>query len=447
VLGHILKNVSLQIAEGQLLAGDSAAPPKSCPIYPEFSYGWIVNELQGNGVPVIRERPNNRYTYDDKVRDELLGIADYWQGRTLSDAMISRLSPEEMKGDFMGIMLYSASLYHVAGIGHLVPDWQRLLDHGYKGMQQRVQAALDALAADDPRRDFYRAELIVLEASQAYIHRYADLARSQALEAAGERRAELAQMADNLDWIAENPPRTFWQAYQLIHLAWSIIMIESNGHSVSYGRLDQLLYRYFRRDIDEGVCSKEFIQEVIECLALLNSSFMKLRDWLTTQANSGRFLGTTTVTLGGVDAAGGDATNDLSGMFVDMVAHTRMSNPWTAVRFHAKTPDWFANKVAKAMRMGTGEPKLFSDEVCIQAMTNSGVTLEDARNYVIVGCVELSVPGKEYGWHDSAYFSLARVLELAINDGCAVGRENLGRLGPATGQLADFQSFDEVKGA
>ncbi|MBN8463912.1 MAG: hypothetical protein J0M01_14050 [Dechloromonas sp.] len=447
MLGHILKNVSLQIAEGQLLAGDSAAPPKSCPIYPEFSYGWIVNELQGNGVPVIRERPNNRYTYDDKVRDELLGIADYWQGRTLSDAMISRLSPEEMKGDFMGIMLYSTSLYRVAGIGHLVPDWQRLLDHGYKGMQQRVQAALDALAADDPRRDFYRAELIVLEASQAYIHRYADLARSQALEAAGERRAELAQMADNFDWIAENPPRTFWQAYQLIHLAWSIIMIESNGHSVSYGRLDQLLYRYFRRDIDEGVCSKEFIQEVIECLALLNSSFMKLRDWLTTQANSGRFLGTTTVTLGGVDAAGGDATNELSGMFVDMVAHTRMSNPWTAVRFHAKTPDWFANKVAKAMRMGTGEPKLFSDEVCIQAMTNTGVTLEDARDYVIVGCVELSVPGKEYGWHDSAYFSLARVLELAINDGYAAGREDLGRLGPATGRLADFQSFDEVKRA
>ena len=99
-----------------------------------------------------------RYTYDDKVRDELLGIADYWQGRTLSDAMVGRLSPEEMKGDFMGIMLYSTSLYHVAGIGHLVPDWQRLLDHGYKGMQQRVQAALDALAADDPRRDFYRAE-------------------------------------------------------------------------------------------------------------------------------------------------------------------------------------------------------------------------------------------------------------------------------------------------
>jgi (2S)-3-sulfopropanediol dehydratase len=447
VLAHVLSNVSLQITGDQLLVGDWAAPPKACPIYPEFSYSWVVNELEGNGVPVIRERPNNRYTYDDRVHDDLMGIAEYWQGKTLSDAMLGRMSPDEMKGDFMGIMLYSTSLYHVAGIGHLVADWTRLLEHGYAGVQARAQAALDALDPDDQRREFYEAELIVLAASQHYIHRYADLARTAAAEAVGQRRTELEAMAENLDWIAENPPRTFWQALQLVHLAWSIIMIESNGHSVSYGRLDQLLYPFFRRDLDEGVASKEFIQEVIECIAPLNSSFMKLRDWLTTQANSGRFLGTTTVTLGGVDAEGNDATNELSGMFIDMVAHTRMSNPWTAVRFHPATPDWFARKVAKAMRMGTGEPKMFSDEVCIPAMTSRGITLADARNFVIVGCVELSVPGKEYGWHDSAYFSIARVLELALNDGYAVGHEELGRLGPATGRLEDFTSFDQVKAA
>ena len=120
-------------------------------------------------------------------------------------------------------------------------------------------------------------------------------------------------------------------------------MIEGNGHSVSLGRLDQLLYPYFQQDIAAGTASRELVQELIECHAMLNTCFMKLRDWLTTQGNSGRGLGTATVTLGGVDGDGRDATNELSGMFIDMVAHTRVGNPWTAVRFHEQTdPDWFA---------------------------------------------------------------------------------------------------------
>ncbi len=446
-LEHILANVDLQIAEGQLLVGDSAAAPKSCPIYPEMSYEWIVNELTGNGVPEIRERPNNRYTYDDKVRDDLLGIADYWKGKTLADEMLSRMSPDEMKGDFMGIMLYSTSLYHFAGVGHIVVDFPKLLEKGFTGLRQEVQSVLDSLAEGDERADFCRAQLIVIDASMAYIHRYAALARELSAQADGERRDELLQMADNLDLIAEQPPQTFWQAFQLIHLAWSINQIDVNGHSVSYGRLDQWLYPYFRRDIDNGTCTREFIQEVIECIATLNATFMKLRDWLTTQANSGCALGTTTVTLGGVDADGNDATNELSGMFVDMVAHTRLGHPWVGCRIHPKTPDWFLSKCVKSMRMGSGEPKLFSDQMIIPAMMNRGISEEDALNYVIVGCVELSVPGKEYGWHDSAYFSIARVLELAINDGYAIGHEDKGRLGPATGRLEDFQSFDDVKRA
>jgi len=447
-LAHVLRNVTLHIVDDQLLVGDSAAPPKSCPIYPEFSYGWIVREL--NELP-MRERPHNRYEHSDETSDALLGIADYWRGRTLSDAMLSRMSPEEMKGDFMGIMLYSTSLYHVAGVGHLVPDFGRLLDKGYAGLRREVHARLDALTSDDPdageKRDFYHAQLITLDAASDYIRRYAALATSKAGSATGTRREELLQIARNCEWIAENPPQTFWQAFQLVHFGWSLVQIESNGHSVSLGRLDQLLYPWYRRDLDSGTATPEFMQQVIECHAVLNASFMKLRDWVTTQANSGRGLGTTTVTLGGINAEGRDATNELSGCFLDMIAHTRLGHPWIAVRLHEQTPAWFARKTAKAMRMGTGEPKIFSDRVIIPTMIEHGIAPADARNYVIVGCVELSVPGREYGWHDSAYFSIARVLELALNDGYAIGHEALGRLGPATGRLEDFSSFDELKEA
>ena len=445
---HILRNVTLQITDGQLLMGDSAAPPKSCPIYPEFSYEWIVKEIKE--FPV-RERPHNRYDYSDETEQALLGIADYWRGRTLSDAMLSRMSPEEMKGDFMGIMLYSTSLYHVAGVGHLVPDFERLLAMGYAGLRREVEQRLDLLdgadAESERKRTFYRAQLITLTAASDYIRRYAALARQEARKATSARREELLKMAANCDTIADEPPSNFWQAFQLVHFAWSLVQIESNGHSVSLGRLDQLLYPWYRRDVDSGAATRDFLQEIIECHAVLNASFMKLRDWVTTQANSGRGLGTATVTLGGVDADGLDATNELSGAFIDMVAHTRLGNPWTAVRLHEGTADWFARKVAKAMRMGTGEPKIFSDRVIIPTMRARGVAADDARNYVIVGCVELSVPGKEYGWHDSAYFSIARVLELALNDGYALGKEQLGRLGPATGRFEDFRSFDELQQA
>jgi len=447
-LAHVLRNVTLHVVENQLLVGDSAAPPKSCPIYPEFSYSWIVQEL--NELP-MRERPHNRYDYSDETGEALLGIADYWKGRTLSDAMLARMSPDEMKGDFMGIMLYSTSLYHIAGVGHLVPDFSRLLGIGYRGLREDVQGRLDALEAADPetaqKRDFYRAQLITLEATSDYIRRYAALLADKASAAEGDRRTELLEMAGNCEWIAEEAPRTFWQAFQLVHLAWSLIQIESNGHSVSLGRLDQLLYPFYRRDLDSGQATRDFMQQVIECHAVLNASFMKLRDWMTTQANSGRGLGTTTVTLGGIDAEGRDATNELSGCFLDMIAHTRLGHPWIAVRFHEQTPAWFAKRTAKAMRMGTGEPKIFSDQVIIPTMQKRGITLEDARNYVIVGCVELSVPGREYGWHDSAYFSIARVLELALNDGYAIGHEEKGRLGPATGGLEDFGSFEELQKA
>lgn len=447
-LAHVLRNVSLQITDEQLMVGNGAAPPKSCPIFPEFSFDWIASELKDQP---IRERPHNTYDYDDSTEEALLGIADYWKGKTLSDSMLGRMSPDEMKGDFMGIMLYSTSLYHFGGVGHLVPDFERVLSNGYGGLRRQVSERLEALRGSDPetgeRRNFYQAQLITLDASTDYIRRYSRLAREMAATASGRRRDELLQMAENCEWIAEKPPRTFWQALQLVHFVWSLIVIESNGHSVSVGRLDQTLYPYFLADLESGTANKEFMQEVIECYAVLATSFMKLRDWMTTMANSGRGLGGMTVTLGGVDDEGNDASNELSGMFLDMVAHTRMSTPWTAVRLHENTADWFTRKTVKAMRMGTGEPKIFSDQVIIPSMMKRGISRQDALNYAIVGCVEMSVPGREYGWHDSVYFSMARVLEMALNDGYALGREELGRLGPATGKLEDFESFGDLQAA
>jgi formate C-acetyltransferase len=243
---------------------------------------------------------------------------------------------------------------------------------------------------------------------------------------------------------------------QLQYIATNIILIESNGHSVSYGRFDQYLYPYYRRDLENGTATKDFMQELLECFYIKVRTPTKLRDRLTVISNTGRGLGGESLTIGGVDRNGHDATNDLSYMCLDAQAHVRGGVPWLCVRWHANTPREFKIKTANIIRIGTGQPKVYNDESAIPVQLAKGVTLEEARDYAVVGCVEVDTPGKEYGWHDSAYFNMSKVLELAINNGRCFGCGSYcsrwevcggagNRLGPETGSLASFKSFEEVK--
>jgi pyruvate-formate lyase len=236
-----------------------------------------------------------------------------------------------------------------------------------------------------------------------------------------DRRDELLRIADNCEWVSENPPRTFREAIQFWYFVTHIVTIESNGHSVSHGRFDQYLHPYYQKDLAEGTLTKDFAQELIECALLKVQELTKLRDRKTTEANGGGGLGGQTFTLGGVDSEGADVTNDLTYMVIDAIPHVRLYMPWNAVRLHKNSPEDLWRKVAKVIKIGMGEPKIFNDDVVIPAMTNAGRTLEDARDYSVVGCVEVDAGGREYGWHDAAYFSMAKVLELAINNGKCLG--------------------------
>ena len=317
--------------------------------------------------------------------------------------------------------------------------------------------SLDPTRANDlKKREFYQAEFIVLDASSLYLRRYADLARTLAEKETNICwKEELLTIAAVCDHVSEYPPRTFREALQLLFMTMTITLIESNGHSVSFGRFDQYMYPFYREDIRQGRATKAGIQELIEVAFIKDLWWTKLRDRFTVIANSGRGMGGDSLTVGGVDKEGKDATNDLSYMVLDADAHLRIGVPWIAVRFHKNTPWEFKVKAVNTIRIGTGQPKLFNDEAAIPASLKSGRSLEDSRNYHVVGCVEIDAGGKEYGWHDSAYFSIAKVLELALNNGRCIGCgahcprwEDCGskgtRIGPATGSLADFTSFDQV---
>ena len=404
---EVLKTVSLYI-NGNLILGNIGAPQKAAPIYPEFSYDWVIDELENapfNQRPGVNTTfSSDRLEYTKETEEALKSIHSFWHGNTVHDLAVSMMTEDQLKGDATyGKALFFPGNYLNSGIGHCCPRYQVLFELGWKGLREKVEkklAELDLTTPDGIKKEtFYKGQLITLEAISIFINRYAAEARELAAKESDEmRKAELLHNAEVCEWIAENPPRTFFEAIQLMWFAICAVQIEGNGHSITYGRFDQLLYPYYQHDMAageyqwSGETTKEFIQELIECFYIKVCELNKVRDAGSTQA------------FGGV---------------------------------------------------GIGYPSFFNDEVIIPGMCNRGIPIEDARDYHALGCVEPDVGGREYGWHDMCFFNMNKVLTWAINDGrcidcskecpryskCA-GAGN--RIGLATGSLADFKTFDEV---
>jgi len=456
-LREVFRRVPINIWPGELIVGELSAPPNSAPIYPEFSVDWLVEEITERPMELRR---NDRYVISEEVKKDILDLQKAWKGKTVSEAIIASYTDEEKKGNHLGKGVILDGLFVYAGVGHVCADYEKLLSVGFGGIKAEIEAKLAALDTTNPadlsKKDFYTAELIVLEGASTYIRRYGELAADMARsEADAVRKKELERVSSNCLWVAEGAPRDFWEAIQLWHIATNMIIIETNGHSVTYGRFDKIFWPFFERDIASGTLTREFMQELIEHSFIKMHQLRKIRDTFAITFSSGTIMGGTALDVGGVDEFGNDITNDLSYMVLDAHAHTRIPNPWMGVRLHENSPEEFKIKTFNVIRIGTGEPKIFNDAPMIESLMRYGKPIEDARSYVGVGCVEPSVPGKTYGMHDSGSFNLAKVLELAINGGrcvdcgpsCARWAEcgALGKsLGPDTGSILTAESFDDV---
>lgn len=457
-LREVLQRVDIHIWPEELIVGEIAAPPNGAPIYPEFSIDWLADEFT---YRPMENRKNDRYVIDDKVKNDIFRIQPYWKNKTVSEAVISSYTDDEIKGSHLGKAVLLEGLYIYAGVGHVCADYEKLFRIGFGGLRKEIEAKKaslnTAIPEDIKKQEFYTAELIILDGVRSYITRYGSLAEKLAQEENDVlRKAELDRISSNCIRVATEPPRDFWEAIQLWHITTNMIIIESNGHSVTYGRFDRLFYPFYQSDIKTGCLTREFMQELIEHSFLKIHQLRKIRDTAAITFSSGTFMGGTALDVGGVDEDGNDITNDVSFMVLDAHAHTRIPNPWMGVRLHDKTPEAFKIKAFNVIRIGTGEPKVFNDRPMINALMNYGKTIEDARNYVGVGCVEPCVPGKTYGMHDSGSVNLTKILSLAINGGkcidcstscprysvCAgVGKT----LSIDSGSLKTFSSFDEVK--
>ncbi|MDY0261629.1 formate C-acetyltransferase/glycerol dehydratase family glycyl radical enzyme [Syntrophotalea acetylenica] len=457
---HVLKNVSIEIGKYELVAGNMAAPPRCAPVFPEFSYEWLVEEMDNKP---FEKRPGDRFLITEETKQQLRDIREFWKNRTVHDLAKSLMPATALKGTgSYGKGIYLLGNYFFGGVGHTSARYEKIYELGWKGLQDKIDSKLSELDPCDPsvldKIQFYQAQLICLDGIMTYCRRYANLARQMAPAAEGERKQELLQMADNLDWIAENPPRSFWEALQLWWMLTVVITIEGNGHSIHWGRFDQHLYPFFRKDMAEGKITKAFVQELIEGAWIKISELTKIRDEGSTKAFGGVELGGPSLTIGGQTPEGEDATNELSFMCVDAMAHVRLNAPWLTSRWHANSPREWWIKVTKVAKLGLGMPSFFNDEIIIPSMVNRGRTIEDSRDYGALGCVEPNSEGREYGWHDAAFFNMNKVLELAINNGkctgcsaaCPMYDQCVGAgetLGLQTGSLADFSSFDEVREA
>lgn len=443
-LKYVLENVDIQINEDEILVGGNGAPMRSNPVFPEFSYSWVADEIKN--FP-LHEREYCPYApQTEKQKADLLSIEDFWKDSTVDDYSCARLTKEEIMASQMGYGLFVNTIILRAGVGHTSPNYRKLLSKGYIGLRRDIEAELAKLDRKNPgdlsKIYYYQASLITLDAAEIYCKRYAALAREQAETADLERAKELLTIADTCEWISVNPPRTFREAIQLFLLGTCIIVTEANGQSISYGRFDQFMYPFYEHDLEGGIATKAEMQELIEACFIKLSGMQKFRDRNAVRQASGRGLGGDCLTVGGVDRSGKDATNDLTFLVLEARNHTRLISPWMAVRLHKNTPYELKLVTANSIRMGTGEPKIFNDEVAIPAGLGKGYSLEDARDYTVVGCVEIDAAGYEYGCHDASYFNVSRVLELAINDGKWL--EDGVQMGIHTGYLKDMKSFDEV---
>jgi len=445
-LYKILSEKTIYIKPDELIVGNLAFKPLSSMIYPEYSYEWIMDEMENHPFDKRELEP---YIITEETKEKLRSIKDYWMGHTVNDRALSKI-PQEAKAA-LETNVFDVGNYITGGIGHFTCDYNKAISRGLKSIKEEILDKKGSLSYLDPdygdKVTFYDAAIISIDAIEAFTKRYAQMARELGKnEKDPQRKWELSKIAENCDHVPMYPARSFWEASQSFWFVQVAIQIESNGHSISPGRYDQYMYPYYRKDVDEGVITMREAQELIDSVWVKLGETEKIKSAPVTKAFSGACK-SQNLQAGGLTRDGLDATNDLSYMILNASGRTKMCEPAMSVRLSVKNPDSLWEKAIEVNKLGLGMPAFYNDEVTIQMLLNRGVELEDARDFSIVGCVEPDVPGKTYAWHDSGFFNLLKCLELAINDGYPMDPKykKYGRVGVSTKRLTDMESIDDVK--
>ena len=440
MLEKVLDNMSIYIEDKSLLAGNQATKNRNAPIFPEYTMEFVMNELNQ-----FEKRDGDVFYITEKTKEQLREIAPFWQNNNLR-ARGEALLPEEVRV-FMETGVFGMEGKLNAGDAHLAVNYERILKDGLRGYEKRVKEYKATLDLTDPesidKYCFYNAVLIVLEAVRNFANRYSVLAKDLAeKELNQERKVELLEISRICSKVPYEPAETFQEAVQSVWSIQLILQIESNGHSLSYGRFDQYMYPYYDRDIKNGTIKKSEALELLTCLWIKTLTINKVRSQAHTLSSAGSPM-YQNVTIAGQTTDKKDAVNDLSFLVLKSVAQTRLTQPNLTVRYHKNINKHFLDECVEVMRLGFGMPALNNDEIIIPSFMDWQVKEEDAYNYSAIGCVETAVPGKwGYRCTGMSYINFPRMLLCTMNNGVDLTSNK--RFTKGYGYFTEMESYEEL---
>ncbi len=433
---HILHNIPIIIRDEELIVGSSTLAPRGCQTFPEYSFQWLEDELD-----TVATRTADPFYIAEETKAELREIHKYWKGKTTSELATSYMAPEAILA--IDHNIFTPGNYFYNGVGHVTVKYEEVLAIGYEGIIAKAQKELDECNVGDgdyaKKSRFLEAVIMSCQAVIDYAHRYAELAEQMAYQCQDPtRKQELLQIASNCTRVPAKGARNFYEACQSFWFVQQLIQMESSGHSISPGRFDQYMYPYYKSDMEAGNLTREFAQELMDCIWVKLNDLNKCRDAASAEGFAGYSLFQNLI-AGGQNKDGEDVTNDLSFMCIQASMHVHLPAPSLSVRVWNGSPHEFLIKAAELTRTGIGLPAYYNDEVIIPALQNRGLSLADAREYNIIGCVEPQKAGKTEGWHDAAFFNMCRPLEMVFSNGMDKGVQ----ISVQTGDVTEMKSFDE----
>jgi formate C-acetyltransferase len=439
-LEKTLKEMSIFIDEGELIVGNQSSALRAAPIFPEYVTSWIINELDE-----FDKRPGDAFFVTEEQKKELREICTWWEGKTLIEKGYSLMSPLNREIHDSGIIRAEGNL--TSGDAHIAVNFEKILKIGLAGYLKEIEKAQRSLKSTDKdlvkKQNFYKALKTGVGSFQAFIRRFGKLASELShREPDRIRKSELLRISENCRNISQKPPADFYEALQLTWFVQLVLQIESNGHSVSLGRMDQYLWKFYKNDLAMGRISEDLALEFLENTWLKLLSVNKIRSWSHTRFSAGGPL-YQNVTIGGQTVDGKDAVNDLSFLILDSVGRMKLTQPNLSVRFHKNINPEFLNQCVNVIGKGFGMPAFNNDEIVIPSLIDSGVSKEDAYNFSAIGCIEIAVPGKwGYRCTGMSFLNFMRVFLAAMNNGLdtMTGKTFC----PGTGNFEDFSTFNEL---
>lgn len=429
-----LEELEIGVEKEELIVGNRTKGVRYGVVFPESGCSWINKEFE-----TLPTRPQDKFRIKkEDVKEFKEIIYPYWQDRSLED-VIKENYGEEINAIAKVVKINQKD--HAQG--HICPDTKIWLELGPKGLMTKAYEKLKN--CDENQKEFYECTIIVLEGVCHFMMRYHDYILTMLESLEDDNKKSLQRVADICANLASRPAQSFHEAVQSLWFLFVVLHMESNASSFSPGRMDQYLYPYYQKDIEKGIISKQEALEILECLWLKFNQIVYLRNQHSAKYFAGFPIGFN-IAIGGIDENGCDIYNELSLLLLKAQYHLGLPQPNLSVRLNKNSSHELIQEAIKVVAKGSGMPQFFNDEAIVNSMIKDlGIEEKDARNYAIVGCVELTTHGNNLGWSDAAMFNLNKALELTMNHGkCLLTNEPIGL---DLGSIETYESFEDLENA